>query len=75
MHICTCAEILVDPRLRRYFQPKKGGSLKCSEQALKLWKTDEGSCLAAVSTINVCHLIFPDRPRYAHTKKKNCGRC
>ena len=31
------------PRCYRYFQPKANGKLKCSEDAMELWKTDEGS--------------------------------
>ncbi|CAE7265711.1 unnamed protein product [Symbiodinium pilosum] len=29
-------------KLRRYFQPKKCGALKCSKEALEMYKTDEG---------------------------------
>ena len=38
---------LLLPRLRRYFQPKRG-VLKCSAEALKLWKDDAGSLLVAI---------------------------
>ena len=31
------------PRCCRYCQPKANGKLKCSEDAMELWKTDEGS--------------------------------
>ena len=36
----------VDPRLRRYFRPKADGSLKCSPQALQMWKDPDQSILA-----------------------------
>ena len=29
-------------KLRRYFQPKAGGALKCSADAMKMWQTSEG---------------------------------
>ena len=34
------------PRLRRYFRPKADGSLKCSPQALQMWKDPEQSTSA-----------------------------
>ena len=38
-------------RLRRYFQPKRG-ELKCSHEALAMWKDDAGSFLVATSSID-----------------------
>ena len=36
-------------RLRRYFTPRAGGQLKCSSEALAMWKTPAGRVSAVVT--------------------------
>ncbi len=35
-------------RMRRYFSPKVDGTLKCSAEAMKMWKSPDGRVLAAL---------------------------
>lgn len=44
-------------RLYRYFKPK-GGKVKCSPEAMKMWKTKDGSPLVVIlSWLRSCDLV------------------
>ena len=42
----TCSSSAI--RLHRYFKPKKCGALKCSKEALELYKSDAGRATLAI---------------------------
>ena len=49
-------------RLYRYFKPRASGTLKCSPEAMKMWKTDSGrdwvqTCVPAYVNPRSCILI------------------
>lgn len=46
-------------KVYRYFRPKKDGTLKCSEEAMKLWKAPGGSGLAVTLTLDCARFRYP----------------